>query len=393
MVVIGRSRKWIFSGIVFLASLFSFAEASVAASPGPPKLTDLKVKVTTGGGTAIAPDFSPDIVEYSLAVQSDIDTIRIIPIINSRSKAKLTVNGRASRPGAVSIVRIAVGNNDIPLRLAGADGASTLYLIHVRRENIQPVADSFLKLSFADPATNLTINYRLFVPKGCDPTKPYPLVLFLHGAFDMGSDNDRQLYGSQGATIWAKPDEQAKHPAFVLAPQCPHDPTVSEIAFAKGRWGRWGWTSLMSSGLSAPFAPQPQLKAAYDLLEHVLATYNIDRHRIYCTGLSMGAFATWDIALAHPDTFAALVPMAGGGDPNKLSILAKTPVWVFHAVKDRGIPVSFAANTLVAMLAAGGNPKYTEYPSEYYFYPNEHYAWVPAYADAEMREWLFRQSR
>jgi predicted peptidase len=225
--------------------------------------------------------------------------------------------------------------------------------------------------------------YRLFVPADYDPTRVYPLVFFLHGAGERGSDNEAQLISAQGATVWAKPEEQSKHPAFVLAPQCPGDADSNKD----------GWTSLMTKGVKEPYAVRPELETAYDLLEHVIGTYSIDRNRIYCTGVSMGAFGAWALAVEHPDVFAAIVAASGGGDPARLPALAKTPVWVFHAVKDPTIPVSFAKTTVKALAGAGGSPRYTEYPADAYFYPVAHVSWVPAYANTEMRDWLFSQSR
>jgi predicted peptidase len=227
------------------------------------------------------------------------------------------------------------------------------------------------------------MGYRLFVPADFDPTKAYPLVFFLHGAGERGSDNEAQLISSQGATVWAKPDEQAKHPAFILAPQCPGAADSKQD----------GWTTLMTKGVKEPYTALPELETAYDLLEEIMGKYSIDRNRIYCTGISMGAFGAWALAVEHPDVFAAMVVASGGGDPARLPAVAKMPVWVFHAVKDPTIPVSFAKTTVKALTDAGGSPKYTEYPADAYFYPVAHVSWVPGYANAEMRDWLFSQSR
>ena len=95
------------------------------------------------------------------------------------------------------------------------------------------------------------------------------------------------------------------------------------------------------------------------------------------------------MALSHPDAFAALVVVAGGGDPAKLSGIANIPSWSFHAASDPVVAVKFGRDTVDALSAAGAKPKYTEYPSEGYFYPSAHFSWVPAYADESMREWLF----
>lgn len=95
--------------------------------------------------------------------------------------------------------------------------------------------------------------------------------------------------------------------------------------------------------------------------------------------------------MAYPGKFAALVPICGGGDPAQAAKLVNKPIWAFHAADDPIIPVSYSQNMIKAIKAAGGNPKYTEYPAGSYIKPVAHFVWVPAYANAEMREWLFQQ--
>jgi len=168
------------------------------------------------------------------------------------------------------------------------------------------------------------------------------------------------------------------------------DPSADK---ALNRYGNIGWTSLMLYGLEKPFEPQDQLVTAYNILQKVKGEYNIDRKRIYITGLSMGGFGTFSLAIAHPTEFAALVPICGGGDPAKLASISKIPIWIFHAQEDPVIPVHMSRDSVKALEDAGGTPKYTEYPAGTYFFPSAHYSWVPAYANTEMRDWLFNQSR
>ena len=373
------------AGAIVLALSLAFeACQSTAAAPGvPPRLTGVKALVTIGGGTPMTPEFSPETTDYSLSVQSDIATVGIVATAGAGARGSFLIGKKTAHSGAVVMIDLAVGDNVIPITLTGADGATEVYSVHVNRENITPVVDSFLKATYSDPSTGVTLSYRLFVPANYDSAKSYPLVFFLHGAGDRGSDNLAPLMGTQGGTVWAKPDEQAKHPAFVLAPQCPGDPNGYQN----------GWTTLMTKGLSAPFTVRPELEAAYNLLQSVISRYNIDKNRIYGTGFSMGGFGMWAIAAEHPGAFAALVVACGGGDPARLPALAKTPAWIFHAVNDPTIPVSFGRATAKALVDAGGTPKYTEYPADTYFYPIAHVAWIPAYASAAMRDWVFTQSR
>ena len=333
----------------------------------------------------MTPAFSSDVTDYSLSVHSDVASIGIVMTVDPAARSTVLVNNKIVDPGKATNVDIAVGDNSISVAVSGVSHSTTAYTVHVNREDMQPVIDKFLKLSYADTATGITMGYRLFIPADYDSTKPYPLVLFLDGAGGRGGDNEVQLTGTQGATVWAKPEEQAKHPCFVLAPQCPSDLT--------GKYDKMGWTSLMSKGPSDPYKPRPELETAYHILQDVISKYSIDKNRVYCTGLSMGGFGTWAIAISHPDIFAALVEESGGGDPANLSKVAKLPIWIFHSIKDPTISINFAKSTVSALMKAGGTPRYTAYAEDASFYPSAHLAWVPAYANTEMRDWLFQQSK
>ena len=277
-----------------------------------PVLNELKVLVTFGGATAMIPSFAPDIFNYSLSVQSDISTVGILPASDPAARYTIQVNDMDLIAGITSKVDLAVGDNTIKVAVADTHHATRVYMLHVSRENIQPVASKFLKAGFSDTATGIAMSYRLFVPDSYDPARFYPLLLFLHGAGERGSDNEIQLLANQGATVWAKPEQQSRHSCFVLAPQCPWDPSADS---ARAPYGKGGWTSLIPNGFTDPYKARPELETAFDILQSVSRTYSIDKKRIYCTGLSMGGFGTWAIAISHPDTFAALVVIARGRRP------------------------------------------------------------------------------
>jgi predicted peptidase len=89
---------------------------------------------------------------------------------------------------------------------------------------------------------------------------------------------------------------------------------------------------------------------------------NIDPRRLYVTGLSMGGYGTWEAIERWPNYFAAAAPIAGAGDPSKASVLTHLPVWAFHGSKDTIVPVSGSRDMIAAITAAGGKPRYTEFP-------------------------------
>jgi predicted peptidase len=351
------------------------------AQPGA-TLRGLEVLIPAGTGSALTPAFSRETTEYSIRVDSDISTIGVVPGPSDEDAAQIEVSGQAAVPGRASVVSVGVGTSRIDVEVRAANGAArSTYTITVERRDMAAVIDRFQKLSFTDPVTGETMGYRLFVPDGYDPATSYPLVLFLHGAGERGSDNEAQLTANEGATIWATPEEQAKHPAFVLAPQSGNAPKTQ------------GWTTIATHGQNDPFRPQKELATAYDILQLVRSQYSVDVRRIYVTGVSQGGFGTYAIAIAHPQEFAALVPVCGGGDPAKLAAIAAVPIWIFHAAKDPTVRVGYSRNSVAALKKAGAHPKYTEYPADAYFYPSAHFSWTTTYANAEMRDWLFEQSR
>ncbi len=336
-------------------------------------LESLDLQTTIGGISPIKPDFTPLNTNYLVYVQSDIDNISIAPAVSSSVDSSITVNNSPVESGVANNYSLEVGNNVFEIVVTSKTNSSMSYLLLVVREDIKPTTDKFQKLTYTDPKTDVTLAYNLFVPDNYDSNKSYPLVLFMHGLGERGNDCLSVLTANQGATIWAKESEQTKHPCFVLAPQCP----------AEKRW-----TIHLPEGYDEP---TDELGAVYNLVQQTISQYNIDNNRLYCTGLSMGGFGSWMLNILHPNLFAAVVPVCAYGGTTLVSKLVKKPIWVFTAEEDPRVSVDKIRETVNALIASGGDLKYTEYPAGSYFYPMAHYSWVPAYANEEMREWLFSQ--
>jgi predicted peptidase len=377
-------RKFAFC-LFLSAGLLAAGVANAASSNA--NLETLTVRAT--GGAALTPAFSPDHTQYEVSLPSDI---RAIQVRGSAwvGASKLMINDQPVASLNWQRIELKPGMNRVVFNVVAPDGRTTRdYTIAVAREDIRPVAEAFLKFTYKDPVSGVTMPYRLFVPAGYDSSKKYPLVMFLHGGGENGTDNERQLAGTEGATIWAKPAEQAKRPAFVLAPQ--GHPYVNPDPAAP--LGGFGITRDREGNryMAEVLKPSADVHTALAVLEKVMREYGVDARRVYVTGLSQGGFGTWNMSLARPDLFAAIVPIAGGGDPAQVSKLALTPVWAFHAEDDQVVPVMYSRTTIEALRRAGGQPVYTELPSGTFFDPNEHWSWVYAYRSEAMREWLFRQ--
>jgi predicted peptidase len=214
--------------------------------------------------------------------------------------------------------------------------------------------------------------YRLLKPKEYDAGRRYPLVVFLHGAGERGDDNQRQLV--HGMNDFASDEVMAKYPAFVIAPQCPSGKKWVEVD--------WGADSH-----TMPEKPSQPLAATLAVIEGLQKEFSIDPARIYITGLSMGGYGTWDALQRWPKLFAAAAPICGGGDPAGAPIMKDIPIWAFHGDTDTAVKPQRSRAMIKALEAAGGKPKYTEYPGV------GHNSWSRTYADPALYEWMFGQKR
>ena len=129
------------------------------------------------------------------------------------------------------------------------------------------------------------------------------------------------------------------------------------------------------------------MKLALKLLDQTIAENSVDVDRVYVTGLSMGGFATWDVLQREPEKFAAAMPLCGGADLSFAPTLAHVPLWVFHGGADATVQPRRSRDMVAALVAAGGHPKYTEYPGV------GHDCWGRTYSNPEVWDWLFTQVR
>ena len=231
--------------------------------------------------------------------------------------------------------------------------------------------DRFAAAVFQDTAGH-KLPYRMLAPAKLDPAARYPLVLFLHGAGERGSDNQKQLV--HGMNDFASDEITGKYPAFVVAPQCPEGK----------RWVEVDWT-LDSHQM--PAKPSEPLAGVFELIDTLVKTKPIDTGRIYITGLSMGAFGVWDAVQRRPELFAAAAPICGGGDPLLAKQIHFVPVWAFHGDDDKTVKVNRSREMIEALKAVGEEPKYTEYKGV------GHDSWTRTYKDPALYEWLFAQRK
>ncbi len=219
--------------------------------------------------------------------------------------------------------------------------------------------------------------YQVFVPAAAAATAPLPIVLFLHGSGERGRDGRQQTEAGVGPYLRT---QAATFPALVVLPQVPDDE-------------EW-------MGVNA--------RMALAALDATATEFQADPARTYLTGMSMGGYGTWEVALLQPQRFAALVPVCGAikapreeretlyvtemaaeADPYTAlaTRLKQVPVWIFHGGRDDVVSPEDDRALYRAARAVGANMRYSEYPD------GNHNAWDPTYTDPAMWAWLFRQAR
>ena len=161
----------------------------------------------------------------------------------------------------------------------------------------------FSNHTFKDGSTSLP--YNLYVPEGYDRNKSYPLVVFVHDAGRIG-DDPLASAKLEGAKAWTTPRSQAQNPCFVLAPQY-----GSETG------------SISRQDLTL------------HLIQAICKEFSIDTRRIYGTGQSMGCMQSMEMAMEHPDLFAACLLVSGQLDPEKCDALADKELWIVVSEDDQ----------------------------------------------------------
>jgi predicted esterase len=224
-----------------------------------------------------------------------------------------------------------------------------------------------------DNGAGFTLPYRFYIPKNIPANTKFPLVLFLHGAGDWGTNNSSQMANFPYQYIDST--NSAKYPCYFLAPQC----TKSSP-----------WSSFPQYP-DVKTEPNPtkstaQVLSLIDTLLH-RDTVKIDKNRIYVTGFSLGGEGAFDIITRAPDLFAAAIPICGIADTAKVQLMKNTPLWIFHGSKDTINSVTYSRIIVDALIKIGKPPKYTEYEGR------EHNVWPTVYNEPDLLPWLFSNDK
>jgi predicted peptidase len=212
-----------------------------------------------------------------------------------------------------------------------------------------------------------TLPYRLLKPVNPDALELFPLVIFLHGKGERGSDNEAQIKHISDLAL--DPKYRGKYPCYIVAPQCPKTQM---------------WAEHNKDGTTRTQPTEP-MQLVIELIDKLCQEFPIDKSRIYITGVSMGGYGTWDLIGRYPTKFAAAIPVCGGGDEKIAPKINHLPVWAFHGAKDGVVSPRQSRTMIKAIQDEGGTPGYTEYPDI------GHDSWVQAYREPHLLPWLFKQ--
>jgi poly(3-hydroxybutyrate) depolymerase len=204
--------------------------------------------------------------------------------------------------------------------------------------------------------------YVVFVPANYSADKKWPVILYLHGAGERGTDGLIQTTVGLGPFV---KERAATFPFIVVFPQC--EETQGRILTA------WSATS-------------PDGRRALAILDAVEREFAIDSHRRVLTGWSMGGYGTWSMGAAEPRRWSALVPVAGGGDPAWGAKLKDLPIWAFAGINDQVVPTQASRQMIDAVRAAGGHAIFSEIPDV------GHDIWKIAYGDNRLYQWMLAPS-
>ncbi len=221
---------------------------------------------------------------------------------------------------------------------------ATLLCLGVPTSNAQDPFPQFEKRTHKEGEKALP--YRLLVPKGHKPGTALPLVVWLHGSGEKGTDNVSPLRALDGTVL----ADAGKRPAFVLVPQCP----------PKAAWH--------AVGLNKPPEITEPARMVVATVRALSKEFGLDGRRIYVGGFSMGGCGAWELLTRYPDLFAAALPIAGppfagkpGERPGLAAVIKHVPIWAFHGDKDGTAPVDGTRAIVAALKKEGGDVTYTEY--------------------------------
>ncbi len=218
--------------------------------------------------------------------------------------------------------------------------------------------------------------FRILAPQSLEPGTTYPLLVFLHGSGERGTDNELQL--KHGAELFLRDSIRTKYPAIVVFPQCREN-----YSWNNTQYSQIAGTRILK--FPKEQTPNLHLSLVEGMIDELLNKFPIDKERMYVGGLSNGGMGTFELVRRNPNTFAAAFPICGGANPLIAEQITSTSWWIFHGLKDMVIPAIYSKRIGKALEEKGAAIKLSLYEGV------KHDSWTNAFAEPELLPWLFNQ--
>ena len=223
-----------------------------------------------------------------------------------------------------------------------------------------------------------TLRYRIMYPPDFDSTESYPLVVFLHGAGERGSDNEKQL--THGSSLFTSADVRERYHPIVVFPQCPQSDYWSNVIFQRDTSGKRIGFTFQDGG-----EPTPVMRSLMSWFDEFTSKPYVQLQRVYVMGLSMGGMGTFELMNRKPNAFAAAIPICGGANPAIAKSIRRIPMWIFHGAADPIVPSKFSEDMIVAL-----QQYYDAADMQFTLYPGVgHNSWENVFKEPDLLPWLF----
>ena len=222
-----------------------------------------------------------------------------------------------------------------------------------------------------------TLNYRILKPLDYDPNKKYPVHLFLHGSGERGSNNTSQLMYVD--RLFLQKENRENYKSWIILPQCP----------TNDRWPSLSSDSEWNNNFENKITrPNKSLKLVMELMDRFIEKKQVNKQKVYVSGLSMGGMGTFEILFRRPNMFAAATPICGNGIAAFAKQYAnKVSIWIFHGSDDKVVQPKHSLKMANAIIESGGSPKMTLYENV------GHDSWNNAFAEPNFLKWIHSKSK
>lgn len=224
-----------------------------------------------------------------------------------------------------------------------------------------------------------TLPYRILFPENFDSAKKYPVLFFLHGRGESGSNNEDQL--KNGGSLFLKPELRGQFPCIIIAPQCPSDSYWSNVKIRTDTLGRRSF-SFRKKG-----KPTKAMRMLLGLVDRILEKPFIDSTQIYAGGLSMGGMGTFELLRRREGVIAAAFAICGGDHVANVGKYQDVSLWIFHGGKDDIVAPEFSERIVEKLRKRGADVRFSLYPEA------NHNSWDSAFAEPDLFPWLFSKRR